>query len=173
MLLAGKSCRESYIHRSTISVGMTLTACSPLVAFTPSATCEAAPGNITLLRGAKVIGSTPITGPVVVGVNQTVSIRCKAKTTKEPNTLKHLFWQYSNGTRIQPVVGAREMSDHDVFVERVAGHSGAPITVNWVRLLHFKRIFPSSAGIYVCVAVYERVSRRQSMEIQVSGVWMV
>ena len=108
----------------------------------------------------------------MVGVNQTVSIRCRAKNTNEPKTLKHLYWQYGNHTRIQPVVGAEETSDHDVYVEREAGHSGALNTANWVRILHFKRILPSSAGIYVCVAEYKRVSRRQSMEIQVSGVWM-
>ena len=38
--------------RSTISLGPTLTACSPFVACTPSAMCEAAPGNITLFLGA-------------------------------------------------------------------------------------------------------------------------
>ena len=53
----------------------------------PLAMCEAAPGDITLLLGDSLIESTPITGPVVVGVNQTVSILCRAKNTANPGTL--------------------------------------------------------------------------------------
>ena len=114
-------------------------------------------------------GSTPITGPVVVGVNQTVSIRCRAKNTERPGTLQDLNWRYSSHTHIQPVVGAGEISDHDVYVERVAGQNGSDYTEDWVRVLHFKRILPSSAGIYVCVATYEK-TKTQRMELQVSGV---
>ena len=112
-------------------------------------------------------GSTSITGPVVVGVNQTVSIRCRAKNTVKPGTLQDLSWR--SGTHIQPVVGVGETSDYDVYVERVAGQNGSGYTEDWVRVLHFKRILSSSAGMYTCLANYERVSRMQSMKIQISG----
>ena len=139
--------------------------------FTPLAMCEAAPGDITLFLGAGVTESIVITGPVVVGVNQTVSIRCRAKNTERPGTLQALNWRYSDGIRvIQPVVGEGETSDHDVYVERGDGRGRTPFTLRWQRVLHFKRIHSSSAGIYVCVANYGGVLRSQSMEIQVSGV---
>ena len=141
--------------------------------FTPLAMCEAAPGNITLLLGDRLIGSTAITGPVVIGVNQTVSIRCRAENTAHPGTLKAQNWRYSDGIRvIQPVVGAGKTTDHDVYVERVAGRGRRPYTIIWQRVLHFKRIHSSSAGIYVCVANYDGVLWNRSMEIRVSGVWM-
>ena len=139
--------------------------------FTPLAMCEAAPGNITLLLGDRVTDSIAITGPVVVDVNQTVSIRCRAENTAHPGTLRALNWRYSDGIRvIQPVVGAGKTSDRDVYVERVAGRGSTPYTILWQRILHFKRIHPSSAGIYVCIANYGGVFWNQSMEIQVSGV---
>ena len=130
-----------------------------------SVTCEAVPGSPTLSRGVTIIGSTPITGPVVVGVNQTVTIRCRAENTDKTGTLMALYWQFNNDSHIEPVVGKEKMSDHDVYVERDTGQSGTLF-----RLLHFKRIQPSSAGIYVCVANYDGVLWSQSIEIQVSGV---
>ena len=137
------------------------------------ATCECAPGELTLFLGARLAESTAITGPVVVGVNQTVSIRCRAKNTAHPGTLQAQNWRYSDGYRvIQPVVGEGETSDRDVYVERGDGRGRTPYTLNWQRVLHFKRIQPSSAGIYVCVANYGGVLWNQSMEMQVSGVWM-
>ena len=142
------------------------------VAFTPSATCEAAIGNITLFLEGTVAGSTPITGPVVVSVNLTVSILCRAKNTDRLGTLQGLNWQYSGNSNVTPVVGAGETSDRDVYVECVAGQSGADHTVDWVRVLHFKRILPSSFGIYACVANYGGLSRFQRVAIRVSGVWM-
>ena len=138
---------------------------TPCVAFTSSATCEAVPGNPTLSRGTVIIGSTAITGPVVVDVNQTVTIRCRAENTDETGTLKALYWRFNNGSRIQPVVGKGVVPDYDVYVQRNTGQSGTLF-----RVLHFKRIHPSSAGIYVCIANYGGVQRNQSMEIQVSGV---
>ena len=116
-----------------------------------------------------VTESTPFTGPVIVGVNQSISILCRANNTDRPGTLQDLYWIYNNRTHIQPIVGAGAMSDHDVYIERVAGQNGSDYIVDWVRVLHFKRILPSSAGIYVCVATYEK-SKTQRMEIQVSGV---
>ena len=119
-----------------------------------------------------VTGLTPFTGPVVVAINQTVSIQCRANNTDSPGTLQDLNWLYNNGTRIQPVVGAGEMSDHDVYVEHVTGQNGSDNIVDWVRVLHFKRIPSSSAGVYICVTTYGGVSRAQRMAIQVSGVWI-
>ena len=103
---------------------------------------------------------------MVVDVNQTVSIRCRANDTDSPRTLLALYWGFNNGCRIEPVVGKGKMSDHDVYVERDTGQSGTLF-----RILHFKRVQSSSAGIYVCVANYGMVLWNQSMEIQVSGVW--
>ena len=119
-----------------------------------------------------VTGLTPFTGPVVVAINQTVSIQCRANNTDSPGTLQDLNWLYNNGTRIQPVVEAGEMNEPDVYVERVAGQNGSDYIVDWVRVLHFKRILPSSAGIYACAAHYGGVSRAHRMVIQVSGVWI-
>ena len=139
--------------------------------FTPLAMCEATPGNITVFLGDRLTESIAITGPVVVGVNKTVSIRCRAKNTAHPGTLQAMNWRYSDGYHvIQPVVGAGETSDHDVYVEREAGRGKTPYTILWQRILHFKRIHLSFAGIYVCVANYGGVLWNQSMEIQVSGV---
>ena len=139
--------------------------------FTPLAMCEAAAGDITLFVGARTSESITITGPVVVGVNQTVSIRCRAENTGRPGTLKAQNWRYSDGNRvIKPIVGVGKTSDRDVYVERVAGRGRTPYTLNWQRVLHFKRIHLSFAGIYVCVANYGGVLWNQSMEIQVSGV---
>ena len=139
--------------------------------FAPLAMCEAAPGNITLFLGARLTDSIVITGSVVVGVNETVSIRCRAENTVHPGTLRALNWRYSDGINvIQPVVGAGKTSDRDVYVEREAGRGRISYTLLWQRILHFKRIQPSSAGIYVCVANYGGVLWNQSMEMQVSGV---
>ena len=139
--------------------------------FTPLAMCEAAPGDINLLLGAELTESIVITGPVVVSVNETVSIQCRAENTASPGTLRALNWRYSDGIRvIRPVVEAGETSDHDVYVERVAGRGRTPYSLIWRRVLHFNRIHPSSAGIYVCIANYGGVVWNQSMEIQVSGV---
>ena len=81
-------------------------------------------------------------------------------------TLRGLFWQYSNGTRV-PVVDRGEPSDLDVYAERYAGSVGVG-TRTWRRCLHFKRAQPSSAGNYTCVANYNQHSS-QSVEIRVTG----
>ena len=95
----------------------------------------------------------------------------KLTSTAHPGTLQAVNWRYSDGIRvIKHVVGAGETSDHDVYVERGDGYGRTPYTLRWQRILHFKRIQPSSAGIYVCVANYGGVLWNQSMEIQVSGV---
>ena len=106
---------------------------------------------------------------MVVGVNEMISIWCSASATvmfMGPKTLRDLFWQYSNGTRV-PVVDRGESSDHDVYAERYSGSVGVG-TRTWRRLLHFKRAQPSSAGNYTCVADYYQLFP-QSVEIRVTG----
>ena len=66
--------------------------------------------------------------------------------------LSDFFWQYSNGTRV-PDVDKGEPSDLDVYVERYAGIV-RNASKTWIRILHFKRTQPSSAGNYTCVARY-------------------
>ena len=113
--------------------------------------------------------SPALTGQVAVGFNKTTSIWCSASATvmfRGRKTLRDLFWQYSNGTRV-PVVERGEPSDLDVYAER---HSGSVRvgTRTWRRLLHFKRAQPSSAGNYTCVANYNQNFPR-SVEIRVTG----
>ena len=111
-----------------------------------------------------------LTGPVVFGVNQTVSIWCRANNTESGSTgvLRALFWRYPNGTRL-PRVARRELSDYNVYRERFAG--GFKVyTHTWWDVLHFSRIQPSNAGTYNCVANYNGVFKNESVDVQVSGV---
>ena len=78
-----------------------------------------------------------------------------------------LFWRYDNGTRV-PVVDRGNTSDLDVYAERYAGIAGAG-TKTWRRVLHFTRAQPSSAGNYVCVAKYNQMLKRKSVEVRVTG----
>ena len=114
--------------------------------------------------------SPALTGPVFVGFNETTSIWCSASATVvfmgRTETLRGLFWQYSNGTRL-PVVGRGEPSDHDVYAEHYSGSVGVGTRI-WRRLLHFKRAQPSSAGNYTCVANYSQ-NFSQSVEIRLTG----
>ena len=134
--------------------------------FSHSATCAIEPTtpNVTRTRH-----SPALTGPVFVGFNETTSIWCSASATvmfMGRKTLRDLFWQYSNGTRL-PVVDRGEPSDHDVYAERYSGSVGVG-TRTWRRRLHFKRAQPSSAGNYTCVANYNQ-KFPQSVEIRVTG----
>ena len=129
-----------------------------------SATCaaEPAPPKIAIRQFGPAL-----TGPVVVGVNETMSIWCRART-RRPRTLRGLFWQYSNSTRL-PIVGDGESSDLDVYAEP---YTGRVITSadTWLRALHFRRIQPSSAGNYTCVAdYYQHYPQSVAIEIQVTG----
>ena len=143
---------------------MVTIAAHPLL-FTPSATCAIEPTpNVTRTQY-----SPALTGPVFVGFNKTTSIWCSASATvlsMGPQTLRGLFWQYSNGTRAQ-VVDRGEPSDLDVYVERYAGSVDVGART-WRRRLHFKRAQPSSAGNYTCVANYNQNFPR-SVEIRVTG----
>ena len=133
--------------------------------FSHSATCAIEPTpNVTRTQY-----SPALTGPVFVSFNKTTSIWCSASATvlsMGPQTLRDLFWQYSNGTRL-PVVDRGEPSDHDVYAERYSGRLGVDTRI-WRRLLHFKRAQPSSAGNYICVANYNQNFPR-SVEIRVTG----
>ena len=134
--------------------------------FTPSATCAIEPTTPNVTRAQS---SLALTGQVAVGFNKTTSIWCSASATvmfRGHKTLRDLFWQYSNGTRL-PVVERGGSSDLDVYAERYAGSVGVG-TRTWRRLLHFKRAQPSSAGNYTCVADYNQLFP-QSVEIRVTG----
>ena len=135
--------------------------------FTHSATCAAEPTTPNITRN---LSGPALTGPVVVGVNETISIWCSASASivfRGRQELKSLFWRYSNGTRVS-AVGRGESSDLDVYAERYAGTRNAP-TATRQRVLHFKRIQPSSTGNYTCVAKYNGNFSLQSVEIRVTG----
>ena len=105
-----------------------------------------------------------LTGLVVVGVNETISIWCRARTMRRPRQLRGLFWQYSNNTRL-PTVENGESSDLDVYAEPYTGRIVARADT-WLRALHFRRAQPSSAGNYTCVAEYDHLFP-QSVEIEI------
>ena len=136
--------------------------------FSHSATraAEPTPPSVTRNQNGPVLN-----GLVVVGVNETISIWCRART-RRPRTLRDLFWQYSNNTRL-PTVEKRESSDLDVYTEpyteRIVASAGT-----WLRALHFNRTQPSSAGNYTCVAdYYQLIPQSVEIEIRVTGGRMV
>ena len=141
--------------------------CSPSVVCTHSGTCAAEPTTPIIAR--RQFGPA-LTGPVVVGVNETISIWCRARNrvvfNMHTRKLRDLFWQYSNNTRL-PIVENGKPSDFDVYEEIYAGKKGARADT-WLRALHFRRIQPSSAGNYTCVAYYIQYFPR-SVEIRVTG----
>ena len=110
-----------------------------------------------------------ITGPVVFGVNQTVSIWCIAENTAAASSrnLQGHFWRSPNGTRL-PAVNIGEQSDHDIYVERLTGNRSVYSTP-WIRVAHFQGIQASSGGIYTCFANYNKIYLNQSVEVQVSS----
>ena len=75
-------------------------------------------------------------------------------------------WRFDDYSRI-PVVGKGSTSDSNVYTEKYAGSttSQAPI---WKRVLYFKSVQPTLAGMYICVANYETFFN-QSVEIQVAS----
>ena len=141
--------------------------------FSHSATRAAEPTPPSVTRSQN---GPALTGPVVVGVNETISIWCSARTRvfMRTRTLRALFWQYSNNTRL-PIVENRESSDLDVCAEPYTGRIVVRADT-WLRALYFNRIQPSSAGNYTCVADYNHKSFisdyqhfPQSVEIRVTG----
>ena len=136
--------------------------------FTHSATCAIEPTtpNVTRTRF-----SPALTGPVFVGFNKTTSIWCSARATvvfMGRKTLRGLFWQYSNGTRL-PVIDRGGSSDLDMYAEPYTGRIVASADT-WLRALNFKRTQPSSAGNYTCVAdYYQLFPQSVEIEIRVTG----
>ena len=81
--------------------------------------------------------------------------------------LRSLVWLYNK--RPLPAVDRGLSRDSDVYVERFAGSSDQE-NATWLRVLHFKRAQPSSAGNYTCVASYSgHIRSNQSVDIQVAG----
>ena len=125
--------------------------------FTHSATRAAEQATLNVTRSQN---GSALTGPVEVGVNETISIWCSARATiVGPKTLRGLFWQDSNGTRV-PVVKRGESSDLDVYADIVSNG-----TETWKRVLRFNRAQPSSAGNYTCVAKYNHTLKSQSVRV--------
>ena len=137
--------------------------------FSHSATCaidrEPTP-NIT----RNLIGPA-LSRPVVFRANNASNIWCSV-ILMHRRALSDFFWQYSNGTRV-PDVDRGESSGLDVYSERYAGIVGNA-SKTWIRILHFKRTQPSSAGNYTCVALYRAKAttytlKSKSVEVRVTG----
>ena len=129
--------------------------------FIHSATRAAEQATLNVTRSQN---GSALTGPVEVGVNETISIWCSARATIVGlKTLRGPFWQDSNGTRV-PVVERGESSDLDVYAERYAGIVSNG-TETWKRVLRFNRAQPSSAGNYTCVAKYNHTLKNQSVRV--------
>ena len=136
--------------------------------FTHSATCAAEQTTPNVTRG---LSGPVLTDPVVVGVNETISIWCSASTTimfMGRKTLRGLFWRYSNGTRV-PVVEMGGSIELDVYAEPYAGMLSNS-TETWRRALHFNRVQPSSAENYSCVADYMYNQTLKSQSVRVTGM---
>ena len=140
--------------------------------FSHSATC-ANDCELTLNITRNLSGPA-LNGPVVFranSANNASSIWCSAIFVRR-RLLSDFFWQYSNGTRV-PDVDRGESSGLDVYSERYAGIVGNA-SKTWIRILHFKRTQPSSAGNYTCVALYRAKAttytlKSKSVEVRVTG----
>ena len=132
--------------------------------FSLSAMCAGQSSNHIILSAEN---GPALTSPVVFGVNQTVSIWCRANNNGDTRRLIGLYWQYHNGTR-PPRVERGQPTDHNVYRERFAGIVGVDTPVWWT-VLHISRIQPSHAGVYICVANYLWVFKNQSVIVQVLG----
>ena len=109
-----------------------------------------------------------LTGPVVVGTNQTLSIWCLAMNARSPGTLKRLIWKFPNKTNV-PGISKGEASNSDVYMVNYAGNASDDVySSTWIRVLKFNGIQQSAAGNYTCVA-HNSSTTFQSVEIQVSG----
>ena len=132
--------------------------------FSHSATCAA---ELTTPNITRNLSGPALTGPVVVGVNETISIWCSARarvafTGSQLQELRDLFWRYSNGTRL-PALTSGEPSDFHVYEERYGGSAG---NSTWRSVLHFKRAQPSLTGNYTCVANYSQTLKSQIVQIR-------
>ena len=146
---------------------MTLASCTGANFFSCNATADTI--EPTTLEITSHQNGSALTGPLVVGTNQTLSIWCAAVNTDTPGTLQGLHWRSANNSLV-PGVNTEETSSNDVYMVRLTGNSSdIKYTSKWIRVLSFKRVQLSSAGIYKCVANYGGVFKYQGIEIQVSG----
>ena len=134
---------------------------------TYSATSSAEPTRPNITRHQ--FFSSALTGLVAIGVNKSNTIWCSARNrVMSSGKLRSLHWLYSNRIPV-PAVDKGQSSDHDVYMERYAGSSDQDNAM-WLRVLHFKRTKPSSAGNYTCVASYQgNRHSHQTVDIRVSG----
>ena len=136
----------------------------PCIVATLLGTSEVIPGNITISRTKN---DSALTGPVVFGVNQNVSIWCLAENINGSQMLQGLFWRDYNGSRVYSM-GHTNNSNPDVYSERIAGNVGN-FTPTWIRALHFSRVQPSYAGTYKCTANYNKLYMNETVEVQIAG----
>ena len=101
---------------------MGINAALPLLLSHP-ATCAVEP---TPPRITRKLSGPALTGPVVVGVNETISIWCSASgRARNRQELSGLFWRYGNGTRL-PVIASGESTDVHLSVPVAAQVLGGP-----------------------------------------------
>ena len=103
-------------------------------------------------------------GPVIVGANEVVQIWCRVENTAVSNIVRALFWRFDNGTRL-PFVNKGDSSKQDVYMEKFAGLNQSDPTRIWIRVLHFSRTKPSSAGNYTCVANLAGIFNNLTVEV--------
>ena len=139
---------------------MGINAALPLLLSHP-ATCAVEP---TPPRITRKLSGPALTGPVVVGVNETISIwRSASGRARNRQELSGLFWQYGNGTRL-PAIASGESTDVHLYEERSGGGAGT-----WRSVHNFKRVRPSSTGNYTCVANYSHTVKSRSVQVSVIG----
>ena len=160
MLLPGKRYQDVYGMLRAFNGYCMLTHCDVL---SPSALCAGQPSNPTISRTQN---GSALTDPVVFGVNQTVSIWCRAENVNTSRKLQGLFWRDNNDARLR-AKGHRDNPSQDVYMERVAGNKDV-YTPTWIRVLHINRIQTSYAGVYTCTANYNKFLLNATVEIQVS-----
>ena len=138
----------------------------PCIVATLLGKCEDIPDNPTI---SKTQNGSALTCPVVFGVNQTVSIWCKAENMNGSRKLQGLFWRDNNGSRVYSK-GHSNNSNPDVYSVQNAGNvSNFTSTRIWIRALHFSRIQPSYAGTYKCTANYNKLFVNETVEVRIEG----
>ena len=88
------------------------------------------------------------------------------------NIVRALFWRFDNGTRL-PFANKGDSSKQDVYMEKFAGLNQRNHTLIWIRILHFSRPKPSSAGNYTCVANLAGIFNNLTVEVSGERLGMV